>query len=152
MMAERITSFRGQHHFLSNFHASPVELDGMEFPTVEHAYQAAKTENVDTRRKVQAMETPAQAKRYGARLKRRADWQAINLHLLHDLILQKFTRYPDLRAQLLATGNTELMEGNDWGDDFFGVVWHEAAQEWRGQNQLGKILMQVREELRREKA
>lgn len=147
-MTEQITSFRGKHHFLSNFHASPVTFEGLDYPTVEHAYQAAKTDDPDKRRKIQAMDTPAAAKKYGARLKRPANWRQINMALMTDLIRQKFTRYPDLREQLLATGDTELVEGNDWGDDFFGMVWDDTTQDWRGENRLGNMLMQVRAELR----
>lgn len=47
----------------------------------------------------------------------------------------------ECRDQLLATGGVELIEGNDWGDAFWGVCGGY------GQNWLGVLLMLVRSEL-----
>lgn len=143
-----IRHFNGDHAFLSNFYPSPVTYEDLEYPTVEHAYQAAKSTDQEVRLKVQALATPGAAKRAGRRIKRRKDWFAINLGIMTDLLRQKFTRYPELGDLLLATGECELIEGNDWGDDFFGMVKDKKTGEWRGENQLGRMLMLVRSELR----
>lgn len=59
------------------------------------------------------------------------------------LVRQKFNhRYPELRTKLLSTGDLEIIEGNHWGDTFWGVC------NGTGENHLGRILMQVREDLR----
>lgn len=45
---------------------------------------------------------------------------------------------------LLNTGEAELIEGNTWGDKFWGAVWDKELG-WVGQNWLGKLLMEERE-------
>jgi len=146
-MPSRVDRFAGEHDFLSNFYPSPVELDGMEFPTVEHAFQAAKTLDSTQRHNVQAAKTPAAAKRMGRRIKCRNDWYDVSLAIMESLIRQKFARYPELRDRLIATGDAELIEGNTWNDTFYGAVWDGKKNEWVGENHLGRILMKVRDEL-----
>ncbi len=149
-MSDPITEFRGAYFFLSNFYPSLVEYENLEYPTVEHAYQAAKTADIDLRKQVQMARTPAGAKAMGRKIPPPPDWRSYNLQLMEDLILQKFTRYPDLREQLLATGDAELIEGNTWNDRFFGMTRDKKTGAWYGHNQLGKMLMRVREKLRGE--
>jgi ribA/ribD-fused uncharacterized protein len=107
---------------------------------VEHAYQAAKTLDRVARLEIANLETPGQAKRKGRNVTLRADWEEIKLDVMRACIAQKFSREP-LRSQLLATGDTPLVEGNHWGDTFWGVC------KGKGQNNLGVILMQVRRDL-----
>lgn len=121
-LIEPITAFRSEYDFLSNFYPAPVDYEGMTYPTVEHACQAAKSLDNTVRRKIQALATLAAAKSAGKRIVRRADWFAVNLAILEALVQQKFTRYPDLGDRLLATGERELIEGNTWNDRFFGMV------------------------------
>ena len=134
-----IDSFTGENRFLSNFWPAEVELDGMIFPTVEHAYVAAKTLDMEERRKIQAVATPGQVKRLGRKLVLRPDWEDVKLFVMEDLVRQKF-QHADLRQLLLATGDQELVEGNTWGDTFWGVCFDV------GLNHLGLILMEVRDE------
>jgi ribA/ribD-fused uncharacterized protein len=147
-MTEPIVSFRGKYDFLSNFYPSEIEMDGIAYPTVEHAYQAAKTPDEDKRREVAALVKPGAAKAAGRRIKPPHNWREYNLELMTDLIRQKFTRYPDLREKLKATGDAELIEGNNWNDRFFGKCRDKKTGEWVGENKLGLMLMRVREELR----
>ena len=132
-----INSFKHEYSFLSNFYPSEVELDGVVYPTVENAYQAAKTCDEEARLNIQCL-TPGQAKRAGRKVNLRSDWDNVKVQVMGDLVLKKFVR-PDLREALLATGNQELVEGNYWGDIFWGVYKGE------GSNYLGKILMGVRD-------
>ena len=148
-MTQSITRFRDENHFLSNFYPSVVEMDGIAYPTVEHAYQAAKSPDPAKRHEVAALPTPAGAKSAGRRIKRPDNWFDVNLGILESLVRQKFTRYPDLAEKLLATGDAELIEGNTWNDRFFGMVWDKKREMWVGQNHLGKILMRLRNDLRR---
>lgn len=144
--APAITNFHGPHFFLSNFCPSPIELDGETYPTVEHAFQALKTSDADDRRAIREAETAARAKQLGRRVNLRADWERVKFGLMADLLRQKFAD-PDLRASLLATGEADLIEGNTWGDKVWGCV--QVKGKWIGQNNLGKLLMQVRAELKR---
>lgn len=146
-MSEKILYFRGDYDFLSNFHPSPVEMDGMTYPTVEHAYQAAKTDDKSERARIAKLDSPGKAKRAGAKIKPPNNWRSYNLQLMESLIEQKFTNDPDLRAKLIATGDAELVEGNNWNDRFFGRVYDSKKQAWVGENQLGKMLMRVRDRL-----
>jgi len=140
---ERIERFTGQHSFLSNFHPVVVELDGMTFPSVEHAFQAAKSlDPVDRARLARAL-TPGHAKRLGRTLPLPPEWDTLRLEVMARLLAQKF-RTPYLRRALLATGDAHLEEGNTWGDRFWGTCNGEGA------NHLGRMLMAVRAQLREE--
>ncbi len=146
-MTEAIADFRGEYAFLSNFYAAPVSFEGVDYPTVEHAFQAAKTLDYDVRRSIRNVASPTTAKRMGRKLKRREDWFDMSLVVMEQLVREKFTRYPELRDSLLATADAELIEGNNWNDRFYGAIWDTTKNEWVGENHLGKILMKVREEL-----
>jgi ribA/ribD-fused uncharacterized protein len=132
-----ISSFIGQYRFLSNFWPAVVQLDGMKYPTVEHAYQAAKTLNPTHREMVRTAYSPGAAKRLGRTVSMRPDWDRIKLQTMRNLVEQKF-QHSELREKLLATGDEELEEGNSWGDTFWGVSFGH------GQNHLGRILMDIR--------
>lgn len=136
-----INAFSGKHHFLSNFSSAEVWLDGASYPSVEHAYQAAKTLDESARRRIRDAQTPNLAKRLGRRCTLRPEWEQIKVSIMHDLVRQKFRQHDRLTRQLLDTDDAELIEGNWWGDRFWGMC------NGRGENNLGKILMQVRAEL-----
>ena len=139
-----ITKFDGSHAFLSNFHPSPItDLNGNVWPTVEHAFQGAKTTDPAERERIRAAPTPGRAKRLGRQCKLRANWDAIKDELMVKLVRAKFTEHADLLVSLLATGDAELVEGNTWGDRYWGV-----DEKGTGRNQLGLTLMAVRETLR----
>lgn len=130
--------FRGQYAFLSNFHAAPTMYDGVLYPTSEHAYMAAKTLNLRERQQVLTCGTPSEAKKMGRRLQLRPDWEQVKVPIMGTILMDKFTRNPDLRKMLKATGNLELVEENTWGDVFWGRC------NGQGQNMLGRLLMLVR--------
>jgi ribA/ribD-fused uncharacterized protein len=140
-MTGQITWFRDEYDFLSNFYSAEIEYESVVFPTVEHAFQAAKTLDIDERRKIAAVREPGSAKRMGRRVKLRSDWEQIKVGLMRDLLRIKFSN-PDLAERLLATGSAELIEGNSWNDTFWGLC------RGRGRNMLGQLLMEVREEIR----
>ena len=148
MSENEINAFRGPHDFLSNFYAADVELEGAEYPTIEHAFQAAKSLEYAERRAVKNAKTASEAKRMGRKIKRRTDWFDVSLIIMETLVRQKFTRYPELKSKLLETGDAKLIEGNNWNDRFYGAVYDTNRNEWMGENHLGKILMKVREELK----
>jgi N-glycosidase YbiA len=138
-----ISNFHGENFFLSNFFPAPVSYEGEIYPTVEHAFQAAKTLDREQRKSIQDAETPAKAKQMGKTVTLRPDWEQEKLAIMLELLRQKFSQ-PELRQKLLATDDAELIEGNTWGDRFWGCVLVEG--QWVGQNHLGKLLMQVRAE------
>src|SRR6266568_5643057 len=114
-----IDKFQGRYRFLSNFWITPIVFGVDIYKSVEHAYQAAKTNILSERELIQNARTPGEAKRMGKTVTLRPDWEHVKTKVMHDLVLQKFSGDP-LRAQLLATDNAELIEGNTWHDNFLG--------------------------------
>lgn len=155
MVSEKVTSdgFHGEYRFLSNFWESPIRYGffGEEFifSTGEHLYQAFKTlavvEGENPARWVQALAdsaTPGVAKRLGATVPVNVDkWERIRVEQMSVVVWEKFTQNKQLGELLKNSGNVELVEFNKWGDVFWGVDIKTGV----GENQLGKILMHVRE-------
>ncbi len=140
-----ISNFYGEYSFLSNFHPSVITVswDGEEFqaPTVEHAFQASKMITTLNFKSIIEAKHPAEAKKLGRNLRKRPDWDMIKVDVMTELTRKKF-QIPELKSLLLQTGNKLLIEGNNWGDMFWGMT-QEGGENW-----LGKILMDVRKELR----
>lgn len=136
-----IAHFRGEWFFLSNFSPANVTFEGLTFPTVEHAYQAARCARASDRHVVRSARTPGEAKRLGRAFDQVDNWMGIRESVMVELLRQKFA-IPALRQLLLETGDRPLVEENDWGDTFWGQV------DGVGQNRLGHILEVVRSELR----
>lgn len=142
LIKKDIIGFFGPYRWLSNFWYSPIE-DGLVYPTLEHAYQAAKTNSVLDKITIQEADSPSIAKQLGKKVKKRADWEQVKLVIMKALLHKKFL-CPQLRAKLLSTGEAYLEEANTWGDTFWGTCGG------LGQNKLGELLMEVRGEIRAE--
>lgn len=140
-MNEDITEFNGENRFLSNFWPCKVVYANIEYPSVEHAFQAAKTLDVEAR-KAFTQCNAGEAKRLGRTVTMRNDWDAIKISVMQILLEQKFQKGTLLAAKLIATGDVQLIEGNYWNDRFWGVC------KGIGRNNLGKLLMEVRNNLR----
>ena len=136
-----IDSFRGDFSFFSNFYKSTIYFQGEKYASVEHAYQAYKTLDPHLRKMIQEAPTPGKAKKLGQSVTLRPDWDSVKIDLMRSLVRKKFEN-PFMKPLLLATDGAKLVEGNHWGDVFWGVC------DGKGQNWLGKILMEVREELK----
>lgn len=115
-------------------------FDWIQFPTVEHAYQAYKSTNQHDWVEISKLETPGQAKKVGQLIKLRPNWNEIKLDTMEELLRMKFA-IPELKTKLLETGDQKLVEGNYWGDVYWGVC------RGKGENHLGKLLMKIRSEL-----
>jgi ribA/ribD-fused uncharacterized protein len=147
-MTEAIRGFFGEYRFLSNFTISEVEFEGVRYSTVEHAFQAAKFDDVAYREIIRSAPTPGRAKRLGAtrNYPLREGWaDGLAMTVMAELVAKKFVGNEHLKKRLLATGNAPLVETNDWGDDTWG---DSTTTETPGRNQLGIILTAVRETLR----
>ena len=136
-----IDRFTGDYAFLSNFAVSRIEMDGLIYPTVEHAYQAAKTLNAQQRGVIRVAMTPGKAKRLGRKVDMRPDWHKMKLDIMSELVAKKF-EIPELAAKLIDTGEHELIEGNYWNDTYWGMC------NGKGSNNLGIILMNTRHDIR----
>jgi len=135
-----IYGFQGEYRFLSNFWPVVVTLDCKRYPTVEHAYQAAKCLDLESRISIQAAATASVAKRMGRFIKIRPDWDQVKVSIMEDLLRQKFTQEP-LKSKLLLTFDKYIEETNTWNDTFWGVC------NGKGQNVLGNLIMKIRKEL-----
>ena len=143
-----IDSFEGRYQFLSNFYPEPVTLDGVTAPTAEHHYHAAKTTDPGTRSRVYATETPGKAKAMGRYIRTDSNWEASGRYLAMEAILRAKFSSPDLRAALLDTGTSLLVEGNNWHDQEWGDCHCPRHAKWPGKSTLGRMLMALRAEYR----
>ena len=136
-----IKGFRRDYSFLSNFHPCPIRGRDHVYPSSENAFQAAKAPRDKQEQFVHV--TAAESKKLGRTFNiDRAAWDAAKDNVMLQVLRRKFLPGSDLAAKLVATGNRYLEETNVWKDEYWGVY------EGRGQNKLGKLLMQVRGELR----
>lgn len=136
-MKDKIDLFVGKYRFLSNFYPSPIIEMGITYPTVEHAYQAAKSPNINDKLRISQLPTPGEAKRAGMKLTISPGWNDSKLSIMEELLQKKF-EIPELKQKLINTGTSELIEGNTWGDTYWGVC------NGKGENWLGKLLMHIR--------
>lgn len=137
-----IDGFFGPYRYLSNFWYADVDLYGVIYPTVEHAYQSAKSEDPAYKKAIIEAKTPREAKDLGKKAVLRPDWEAVKVDFMRYLVWNKFSTNEDLKKRLLSTNNVPLVEGNTWGDTFWGVC------NGVGHNWLGHLLMETRTKLR----
>lgn len=140
---KRITVFGGLYEFLSNFYPCEIRYLGHTYRSVEHAYQAAKTHNPMDHLRIAGFRTAKEAKQWGRTLTcLRPDWEEVKVSIMKTLIKKKFKADSPLAEKLLGTGDAMLIEGNWWGDEFWGKC------RGKGKNMLGKLLMRRRKKLR----
>lgn len=128
----------------SNFALYPIILDGERWPTSEHYFQAQKFEDTTYRQKIRKTNSPMQAARLGRdrKQKLRRDWESAKVGIMRIAVEAKFAQHDELRALLLSTGDAKLVEHTE-NDDYWGD-----GGDGSGQNMLGRILMQLRSEIR----
>ncbi len=136
-----ITSFSGKYRFLSNFWPCEIPYDGKVWKSTEHAYQAAKSLDTNIRNKFINI-TPSESKKLGRSIEVREDWEQVKYGVMYNIVLDKFIRNPKLGDLLINTGDKYLEETNYWNDKIWGVC------KGVGTNWLGKILMDVRNEIK----
>jgi ribA/ribD-fused uncharacterized protein len=137
-----IFGFDGDNTFLCNFFVTPIVFEGADYPSSEHAFQAAK---VLTNEERVPFQTAAglrcgKAKHLGQQVKLRKDWEQVKNLIMFKILTIKFTTNEDLKQKLLATGDKKLVEANTWGDVYWGVD----KATGKGKNVLGELLMELR--------
>jgi ribA/ribD-fused uncharacterized protein len=150
-VANRLYGFQGDYRFLSNFDPTPIHYMGFEFQTAEHLYNALKTSNLQEALYIMAAPTPGQSKKRGRNVTLRDNWDSIErFAAMRSTVGAKFLGNRDLAKKLLDTGDCELVEANEWHDQVWGDCFCGEAQcEEDGQNHLGKLLMELRDDLRK---
>jgi ribA/ribD-fused uncharacterized protein len=137
---ERIDQFQNGYRFLSNFWSGKTV-------NVECEYQAAKSLDPKEQELIRKLK-PGEAKRYARGVNLRPDWEEIKLPIMRELVFKKFREDPDLRFKLLRTKDALLIEGNYWHDNFWGDCFCPKCKHIKGQNHLGRILMDVRNRIK----
>ncbi|MGN1249862.1 MAG: NADAR domain-containing protein [Candidatus Spyradocola sp.] len=140
-----IDRFRGEYEFLSNFYPARLAFDGIVYENAESAYQAQKLADPAARAQF-ARRYADEAKRMGQKVNVREDWDQVKLELMRSIVEAKFTQHPQLAKCLAETGSLPLLEGNHWGDTYWGVD----LRTRQGENHLGRLLMALRERFQRE--
>lgn len=132
-----IDSFTGDYFFLSNYYRCKVMIEPYgTFYSSEAAYQAMKCPD----RFYEFLKLgPDEAKKLGKQVPLRSDWDNVKDNIMMKILCHKFNQNQDLAKKLLGTGNSILIEGNTWGDKYWGQV------DGEGENNLGKLLMALRE-------
>jgi ribA/ribD-fused uncharacterized protein len=140
----QIPYYETSYFALSNFSAHSIRYEGVLYPTVEHAYHAQKFTDQAIVDEIMAAGSPLEAYSVAQRYKaaRKQDWDEIKVSVLYELVREKVRQHSEVREALLATADEEIVEVNP-NDDFWGN-----GKDGNGQNQMGKILMKIREELR----
>lgn len=143
----KITNFKDRYRFLSNFYPSVIVWRRISFPTLEHAFQAAKSNIKSERLKISKLSTAKEAKAAGKKILLRQDWEIVKFEIMFELLKIKF-KNKKLQAQLIDTENIFLIEGNWWHDNIWGDCSCKRCENITGENMLGKLLMKLRNELR----
>lgn len=137
------STFRGDKAFLSNFYESNFVVNNKIYASVEHFFQASKSNNDIDHEQIRLCNNPSMAKRIGRRIQIRPDWEEQKVNIMYQGVYAKFYQNFDLSIKLIKTYPDILEEVNDWNDRFWGID----IKTNKGQNMLGKILMRVRDEL-----
>lgn len=141
-----IIEFKRLYRFLSNFHPSPILYHNEIYPTAEHLFQALKTRNDKTRSLIRELKYPSEARSKGRQIELRSDWEQVKNKAMTLVVKLKFSQDDKLKNRFLKTKERLLIEGNYWHDNYWGKCSCPRCRHIYGQNQLGKILMKLREE------
>lgn len=140
-------SLRDKYGEFSNFAPYPIMIEGKTWPTSEHFFQAQKFSGTSHEEEIRLAKSPMIAAQMGRDRKRplRPDWETVKDDIMRQALYAKFVQHPSLKEMLLATGEASIVEHtkNDsyWGDGGDGT----------GLNMLGKILVELREQLQKRK-
>lgn len=136
--------FREDYYFLSNFYPAKMTFEGIPYESSEGAYQAQKLAKASERVQFSHL-CSDEAKRLGQVIEIRPDWEEVKRDIMEQIVKEKFIQNPILAHKLMETGELPLMEGNHWGDVYWGID----SKTREGENHLGKILMALREQFRK---
>ena len=139
-----IKEFQGEYRWLSNFWPVNIKYNERNFTTLEHAFMSQKNLSKVWQDFCSQEPDAKVVSKLGKEIMLRPDWDSIKVDLMKELVELKFSQ-DDLKEKLVATKNMEIQEGNTWGDTFWGVD----LETQKGENLLGKIIMDARNKLSR---
>lgn len=137
-----IKEFKDEYAWLSNFYLCKIIINGLQYPSVEHAFQAQKSN--DPNWKIYCRETinPDKLKIVSKKIDLIENWNNIRESIMFECLKQKFNQEP-FKTKLIATKNMRIQEGNTWGDKF----WVVDLNTGKGENRLGLMIEKIRIEL-----
>lgn len=146
-MNEPICFYEHEYYVFSNFSSFTLERKGVVWMTSEHAYHAERFTDETMKQAIASMRSAHDAFTYAQVNKslQRSDWNEVKLGIMKEILHAKVAQHPYVLKKLLESGDRELVE-DSWRDDFWG--WGPNKD---GQNHLGKLWMEVREEVRKSK-
>lgn len=147
-----------ENKYLSNMYEAPIQVDGITFPTVEHYFQWSKAKmfgDGEIESKILKTSSPKSVKNYGKKVKdfKEEEWNAKKENIMRIAVKAKFTQHAELRKKLQDTGSKPLAEANP-RDKYWGIGTSSDTSKakdpskWPGKNVLGKILEEIRTELK----
>ncbi len=135
-----ISEFQNEYRWLSNFAPVCIVLDGVEYPSVEHAYMSAKSDVAVWKAFCASTEIPPKwVKRMSGLIQINPNWEFLKLDVMKACLTQKYNTEP-FRTKLIATGDEYIQEGNTWGDTHWGFCLETNT----GENILGRLIMEIR--------
>lgn len=139
----KIPHYESSYFLFSNFSPHRLVYKGVEYPTLEHAFQAQKFTDEEIRKKIREAPSPLMAYQIGRSSNGvREDWSDIKLDVMQELLKEKVLQHEEVRKALIETSNEEIIEENP-NDDFWGN-----GKDGTGENQMGKLLIKVRNDLK----
>lgn len=143
-MAIKFYKTTDPHGYLNNFYRARFFIYGRWWDFVEAPYQAEKTNVPEEQDAIWAAKKPREARDLGQKVTIRVHWDSIKRRTMKECVMAKFLQHPDLRKQLMETGTEELIEDSPVD------AWWGCGKDGTGRNELGKILMEIRDELKGE--
>ena len=141
---EKIEQFRGEYRWLSNFASVKIEYGGRIYPSVEHAYIGAKSDDEEWKDLCAENHKAGELKKISKDIDLRPNWEDEKIGIMKTLLVKKFNQEP-FKTKLINTDDAHIQEGNTWYDIFWGVDLKSGF----GENYLGRIIMEIREILKK---
>ncbi len=145
-MQKSINFFKGDYKKFSNFYPVVIYYEGINYPTVEHAFVASKSIDGMFRYRISKIpaDQPGKAKTEGRKVKLRPNWDLMKHSIMERFLMQKFS-YQEFREFLLSTEDSYIEEGNYWHDNYWGNCYCKKCKNIKGKNELGKLIMKIRD-------
>jgi ribA/ribD-fused uncharacterized protein len=139
----KIPYYENSNFVFHNFSAHHINYNGITYPTAEHAFHCAKFDDEKIKEEIKNAGSPFEAFELGKKYKplRNKNWDEVKVNILYEILTQKAIQHEEVKKALLATSDEEIVEDNP-NDNFWGN-----GKDGKGQNNTGKILMRIREEL-----
>ena len=138
-----IRKFRGEYGWLSNFHDVEILYKGYTYPSVEHAFVSGKNDTEEWKEFCSDIANDGAAvKRAGRYVDLVSDWNTKRIQVMRECLIIKFQQEP-YRTKLINTGDCSIIEGNTWGDSYWGFD----EKKKKGKNYLGRLIMEIRDNL-----